>query len=82
MSIGIVPKRIFALKNNIQVKYNQYELQNRVTNTIHGAQGQKLPQMATKISLANHNFNIWDKGQLIVILTRIKKSKRYNFCWK
>ena len=75
VSIGVAPERTLALKNNIQAKRKQYGLQHRVTNTIHGAQGQTLLQMATEISLANPNFNIWDKGQLIVILTRTKKAK-------
>ena len=42
---------------------------------MHGAQGQTLFQMATEISLANSDFKIWDKGQLIVILTRTKRGK-------
>ena len=74
VSIGIAPERTLALKNNIQAKRKQYGLQHRVTNTIHGAQGQTLLQMATEISLTNPDFNIWDKGQLIVILTRTKKA--------
>ena len=79
VSIGIAPERTVALKNNIQAKRKQYGLQHRVTNTIHGAQGQTLFQMATEISLANPDFNIWDKGQLIVILTRTKKAKDTMF---
>lgn len=31
--------------------------------------------MATEISMANPDFTIWDKGQLIVILTRTKRGK-------
>ena len=75
VSIGIAPDRTLGLKNNMQAKRKQYGLQHRVTNTIHGAQGQTLPQMATEISKADPDFNIWDKGQLIVILTRTKKAK-------
>ena len=59
----------------MQGKRRQYGLQHRVTNTIHGAQGQTLPKMATEINSNDADFNIWDKGQLIVILTRTKKAK-------
>ena len=31
--------------------------------------------MATEITKSDPDFNIWDKGQLIVILTRTKKAK-------
>ena len=73
--IGVAPDRTLGLKNNIQAKRKQYGLQHRVTNTIHGAQGQTLPQIATEISQADPDFNIWDKGQLIVILTQTKTAE-------
>ena len=75
VKIGVASDRTLALKNNMQAKRKQYGLQHRVTNTIHGAQGQTLPQMATEISLADPDFKIWDKGQLIVILTRTKRAE-------
>ena len=34
-----------------------------------------LPEMATEINQNDPDFNIWDKGQLVVILTRTKKAK-------
>ena len=73
--IGMTPERTISLKNNIQAKRKQYGLRHRVTNTIHGAQGETLPQMATEIRLSDPDFNLWDKGQLIVILTRTKKAQ-------
>ena len=50
-----------------------------MTNTIHGAQGETLPQMATEINILDPDFNIWDKGQLIVLLTRTKKAEDIVF---
>ena len=79
VSIGIAPERTLGLKNNIQAKRKQYGLRHRVTNTIHGAQGETLPQMATEINISDPDFNIWDKGQLIVFLTRTKKAEDIVF---
>ena len=75
VTIGVAPDRTLGLKNNMQARRKQYGLQHRVTNTIHGSQGQTLPEMATEISKNDPDFNIWDKGQLIVLLTRTKKAK-------
>ena len=59
----------------MQSKRKQYDFCHRVTNTIHGAQGETLPKMATEISMSNSDFSIWDKGQLMVILTRTRKAE-------
>lgn len=69
VAIGVAPDRTLGLKNNMQARRKQYGLQHSVTNTIHGSQGQTLPEMATEISQQDPDFNIWDKGQLIVLLT-------------
>ena len=73
--IGTSPERTLCLKNNIQAKRTQCGLWHRVTSTIHAAQGETLPQMATKISNADPDFSAWDKGQLIVLLTQTKRAK-------
>ena len=73
--VGLAPERTIALKSNMQAKRKQYALRHRVTNTIHGAQGETLPKMATELSMSNPDFKIWDKGQLMVILTRTRKAK-------
>ena len=37
--------------------------------------GDTLNQMATSISTKDCNFELWDKGQLVVILSRTKFAK-------
>jgi hypothetical protein len=37
--------------------------------------GDTLPKVATEISQSNSNFKMWDKGQMIVILSRTKFAK-------
>ena len=73
--VGPAPERTRALKSNTQAKRKQYGLKHRVTSTIHAAQGETLLKMATEISLNDPDFNLWDKGQLVVLLSRTKTAK-------
>ena len=70
VDIGIAPQRTHHLPNNVQAQRKQYGLKHRVTSTIHAAMGDTLPIMATEISRDNSNFKMWDKGQMIVIVSR------------
>ena len=51
----------------------------RLTNTIHGTQSETLPKMATEISMSNPDIRVWDKGQLVVIMTRIRFANQNIF---
>ena len=75
IEVGPVPERTQYLPGRKQAKRKQYRLKHHVTSTIHAAMGDTLSSMATKISLLNSNFNMWDKGQMIVILSRTKTAK-------
>ena len=75
IEVGLKPDRIQLLANNVQAKRKQYGLKHHVTSTIHAAMGDTLQTMATEVSLSNGNFKMWDKGQMIVILSRTKKAK-------
>ena len=75
VKVGIAPDRTVPLKRDIQAKRKQYGLRHRVTSTIHAAQGETLSSMATEISLNDPLFRLWDKGQLVVILSRTKTAK-------
>ena len=75
VEVGLAPERIQLLANNVQAKRKQYGLKHYVTGTIHAAMGDTLQSMATEVSLSNGNFNMWDKGQMIVILSRSKYAK-------
>lgn len=72
--IGIAPERTQYLANNVQAQRKQYGLKHRVTSTIHAAMGDTLKTMATEISLLNKDYKMWDKGQLVVILSRTKRA--------
>ena len=77
--IGVAPERMCIISNNVQAQRKQYGLKHRVTSTIHAAMGDTLPIMATEISRNVSNFKMWDKGQMIVILSRTKLAKNTIF---
>ena len=77
--IGVGNEYNQALPNNMQARRKQYGLKHYVSATIHAAMGDTLPYMATTISNNDPNFNLWDKGQLIVILSRTKVAKNSIF---
>ena len=75
VKMGLSKEYTQSLKNNIQAQRKQYGLKHYVSSTIHAAMGDTLVSMATTISYSDHNFNMWDKGQLVVILSRTKSAK-------
>ena len=77
IDVGIAPQRTQYFKKNgqIQAKRKQYGLKHHVTSTIHAAMGDTLPSMSTEISQTHGEFKMWDKGQMIVILSRTKYAK-------
>ena len=74
-SIECTPYKICTLPNNLQGVRKQYGLQHYVAGTIHSAMGDTLPSIATTFSLIDRNFSVWDKGQLLVIISRTKLAK-------
>ena len=77
--IGTSNEYTQSLKNNIQGKRKQYGLKPYVSSTLHGAMGDTLQFMATQISTQDSNFSLWDKGQLVVLLSRTKKAENSIF---
>ncbi len=74
IAMGVAPQRTQALGNNLQAQRKQYGLKHYVTSTMHGAMGDTLTKMATQISKTNSDLKMWDKGQLVVILSRTKRA--------
>ena len=69
------PQKIHFLTNNIQGIRKQYGLQHYVAGTIHSVMGDTLPSIATTFSVNDPNFSMWDKGQLLVIISRTRHAK-------
>jgi predicted GIY-YIG superfamily endonuclease len=74
-SIECAPYKICTLPNNLQGVRKQYGLQHYVAGTIHSAMGDTLPSIATTFSLIDRNYSVWDKGQLLVIISRTKLAR-------
>ena len=73
------PERPISITRNLQAQRKQYGLKHRVTGTIHSAMGDTYESMATMISTTDKNFSLWDKGQLIVIISRTRDPKKTIF---
>jgi hypothetical protein len=63
----------------IQAKRVQYGLKHRIGTTIHAAMGQDLPFVVTKVSDLDPKFSIWDKEQIVVLLSRTNYCKNIIF---
>ena len=75
VEVGTAPEQTQYLPGSMQAKRKQYGLKHHVTSTIHAAMGDTLSSMATEISCNNSNFKMWDKGQMIVILSQTRLAK-------
>ena len=77
--IKTCPERPIFLSRIMQGQRKQYGLKHRVTGTIHAAMGDTYESMATMISETDKDFGLWDKGQLIVIISRTRQPEKTIF---
>ena len=49
----------------------QFPLTNFVCSTIHKAIGETLPKIATQVSLIHKEYRLWEREQLLVLLSRV-----------
>ena len=73
-SVGLSPDRSHKISNYLQAKRRQYGLNHNVTSTIHASMGYTLPKIATQISCTNSIWRLWDKAQIVVLLSRTKRA--------
>ncbi len=74
VKVGVAPERIHYVMHQ-KAKRRQYGLQHFVAGTIHAGMGRTLYQVATEIGQANENFHLWDRGQLVVLMSRTKYAR-------
>ena len=79
IEIRTCPERPVVINRNLQAQRKQYGLKHRVTGTIHAAMGDTYESMASMISTTDKHFGLWDKGQLIVILSRTRDPSKTIF---
>lgn len=75
VSIGTAPQRVQSISHDFQGKRKQYGLKHNMSATIHAAAGDTLIKMAIYISDTNTNLSVWEKGMLVVLLSRTKFAK-------
>ena len=73
------PERTISVQANLKGQRKQYGLKPHVTSTVHSSMGDTLDSIATEISTHDANFRLWDKAQIIVLLSRTKFAKDIIF---
>ena len=58
----------------------QHGLRHCVTGTMHSAMGDAHDEMAISMSDASEILSLWDRGQLVVALSRTRLMKKTIFC--
>jgi predicted GIY-YIG superfamily endonuclease len=71
IEISTAPEFNIALPM-MQCIRKQYCLRHRITGTIHAAMGDTYESMASCVSLSDPHYQLWDRGQLVVIISRTK----------
>jgi len=61
------------------VRRNQFPLRYHVCNTIHKAMGDTINRIATRISNVDDNYALWEKAQLLVVISRIRSLDNLTF---
>ena len=56
-----------------------FPLKNYVASTIHKCIGDTFPKIVTKVSLTDKHYKIWEKEQLLVLLSRVSKLDDITF---
>lgn len=74
-------EHIVSLSHGIDAKRRQYGLRHRIASTIHAAMGQDLEYVVTKVTDKSNDpiYNLWDKEQAVVLLSRTNYAKNIIF---
>jgi hypothetical protein len=78
MSIGLAPENIH-FNDDVKCFRRQYGLRHYVSGTIHSAMGDTYNIMAISVSDFEKQYSLWDRCQLIVILSRTRLMKNTIF---
>ena len=70
---------IVTLNRSLKVRRYQFPLRYFVCSTIHKVIGETLPRIATQISCTDESFKLWEREQLLVLLSRVPTLLRFYF---
>jgi predicted GIY-YIG superfamily endonuclease len=77
--IGIGPERAENIGLGLQGKRKQYGLRHRIASTIHAGMGQDLCAVITKVDTDSDDYKLWEKEQVVVLLSRTHFAKDIIF---
>jgi predicted GIY-YIG superfamily endonuclease len=77
--VGLAPERVQSTKMGKKGKRQQYGLRHRVSSTIHAVMGSDLSHVVTKVSLTDPMYRLWEKEQVVVLLSRTVSAKDIIF---
>ena len=77
--VGLAPERILGAVMGKKGKRHQYGLRHRVSSTIHAVMGSDLGHVVTKLSLTDPLYRLWEKEQVVVLLSRTVCAKDIIF---
>ena len=77
--VSMLEVRIISYGRFMQCFREQLPIKPRHTSTIHAAQGETLSRVALKVDLESSKFNLWDKAQVIVALSRTNYARDLIF---
>lgn len=78
VKIPVAPTRQQRVRE-CRTKRKQYGLRHRITGTIHSSMGHTFDFMASEISNTDPKFGLWDKGMLVVLISRTRKPENTIF---
>jgi predicted GIY-YIG superfamily endonuclease len=79
-TVGLAPERIQTVRSKgLKAKRHQYGLKHRVASTVHAIMGAELDKLVTSVSKRNREYGLWEKEQVVVILSRTKRAKDIIF---
>ena len=64
---------------NLNAQRKQYGLKPHVASTVQASMGDTLCRIAIEISSTEMNFKLWDKAQVVVLLSRTRYAKDIIF---
>ena len=77
--VGIAPENTYSVQGNLKAQRKQYGLKPHVTSTVHASMGDTLVKIATEVSSHDSNYKLWDKAQVVVIMSRTRYAKDIIF---
>jgi predicted GIY-YIG superfamily endonuclease len=72
--VGATPDRPQMIAKDLSARRLQYAVRNRFSSTIHACMGQELSQLVTRVDMNTELYNIWDRAQVVVLLSRTKRA--------